>query len=188
MDAAEVLYFIGIYNGFVLEVSLQAQQISPFIPEKMLVSNMFFVHFSPTSLLLGVLNSFLRCVRPLCHCWCLPWNAGHLSFQSLLVSALFPLSALLSPFLLVIVSVLSPFRFLFFRFLSPFLLVIVSVLPLFCFLLSPLLLVIVSVLSPFCPPVLSPFLTVSVLSPFCFLLCAFLSRMTHIYLRNNVTV
>ena len=28
--------------------------------------------FSPSSLLLGFLNSFLRCVRPLCHCWCPP--------------------------------------------------------------------------------------------------------------------
>ena len=48
------------------------------------------------SLLLGVLNSFLRCVRPLCHCWCPPFSAGHVAFLficlpglSLLVSALF---------------------------------------------------------------------------------------------------
>ena len=33
--------------------------------------------FSPNSLLLGVLNSFLRCVRPFCHCWCPPFSAGH---------------------------------------------------------------------------------------------------------------
>ena len=52
--------------------------------------------FSPNSLLLGVLNSFLRCVRPLCHCWCPPFSAGHAAFLficlpglSLLVSALF---------------------------------------------------------------------------------------------------
>ena len=37
--------------------------------------------FSPTSLLLGVLNSFLRCVRPLCHCWC-PSISIHLSPRS----------------------------------------------------------------------------------------------------------
>ena len=36
--------------------------------------------FSPNSLLLGVLNSFLRCVRPLCHCWCPPSSAGHVEF------------------------------------------------------------------------------------------------------------
>ena len=34
----------------------------------------------PNSLLLGVLNSFLRCVRPLCHCWCPPFSAGHVAF------------------------------------------------------------------------------------------------------------
>ena len=52
--------------------------------------------FSPSSLLLGVLNSFLRCVRPLCHCWCPPISTGHVAFLficlpglSLLVSALF---------------------------------------------------------------------------------------------------
>ena len=27
-----------------------------------------------------VLNSFLRCVRPFCHCWCLPFSAGHAAF------------------------------------------------------------------------------------------------------------
>ena len=37
---------------------------------------------SPDSLLLGVLNSFLRCVRPLCHCWCPPYSAGHVAFLS----------------------------------------------------------------------------------------------------------
>ena len=52
--------------------------------------------FSPNSLLLGVLNSFLRCVRHLCRCWCPPFSAGHVAFLficlrgvSLLVSALF---------------------------------------------------------------------------------------------------
>ena len=76
---------------------------------------------------------------------------------------------LLSPFLLVIVSVLFPFGFPLSPFLSPFSLVIVSVLSPFCFLssrfLSPFLLVIVSVLSPFCFllfPFLSPFLLVIV--------------------------
>ena len=36
--------------------------------------------FSPNSLLLGVLNSFLRCVRPLRHCSCPPFSAGHVAF------------------------------------------------------------------------------------------------------------
>ena len=36
--------------------------------------------FSPNSVLLGVLNSFFRCVRPLCHCWCPPFSAGHTAF------------------------------------------------------------------------------------------------------------
>ena len=29
----------------------------------------------------GFLNSFLRCVRPFCHCWCPPISAGHGAFQ-----------------------------------------------------------------------------------------------------------
>ena len=52
--------------------------------------------FSPNSLLLGVLNSFLRRVRPLCHCWCPPISTGHVTFLfmclpglSLVVSAHF---------------------------------------------------------------------------------------------------
>ena len=56
----------------------------------------FVSTFSPSSLLLGVLNSFLRCVRPLCHCWCPPISTGHVAFLficlpglSLLVCALF---------------------------------------------------------------------------------------------------
>ena len=56
----------------------------------------FIVSISPNSLLLGVLNSFLRCVRPLCRCWCPPFSAGHVALLyiclpglSLLVSALF---------------------------------------------------------------------------------------------------
>ena len=32
--------------------------------------------FPPNSLLLGVLNSFLRCVRPFCHCWFGACTAG----------------------------------------------------------------------------------------------------------------
>ena len=36
--------------------------------------------YSPKRLLLGVLNSFLRCVRPFCHCWCPPFSAGHAAF------------------------------------------------------------------------------------------------------------
>ena len=38
------------------------------------------MYLSPNSLLLGVLNSFLRCVRPLCHCWCPPFSPGHAAF------------------------------------------------------------------------------------------------------------
>ena len=36
---------------------------------------------SPNSSLLGVLNSFLRCVRPLCHCSCPPFSAGHVEIS-----------------------------------------------------------------------------------------------------------
>ena len=61
-----------------------------------LLNTYYICHNSPNSLLLGVLNSFLRCVRPLCHCWCPPFSAGHVAFLficlpglSLLVSALF---------------------------------------------------------------------------------------------------
>ena len=57
----------------------------------------------------------------------------------------FPLSPVLSPFLLVIVSIFSPFCFLLSPFLSS-LLVIVSVLSPFCFLLSPFLSLLVDVL------------------------------------------
>ena len=56
----------------------------------------YLLSISPNSLLLGVLNSFLRCVRPLCHCWCPPISTDHVAFLficlpglSLLVSALF---------------------------------------------------------------------------------------------------
>ena len=56
----------------------------------------FVSHFSPSSLLLGVFNSFVRCVRPLCYCWCPPISTGHVAFLfmylpglSLLVPALF---------------------------------------------------------------------------------------------------
>ena len=59
--------------------------------------------FSPNSLLLGVLNSFLRRVRPLCHCWCPPISTGHVTFLfirlpglSLVVSALFRWSCSIS--------------------------------------------------------------------------------------------
>ena len=74
--------------------------------------------FSPTSLLLGVLNSFLRCVRPVsllvsehfysfvsqvCHCWCPPFSGDHAAFLvvcppnlSLVVSALFRWSCSIS--------------------------------------------------------------------------------------------
>ena len=164
-------------------------------------SRIFILHISPNSLLLGVLNSFLRCVRPFCHCWCPPFSAGHAAFLFIclpgdffrgsgcppccrtacppslrLVTLCLPsLCFPLSPFCLLLI--LSPF-------LSPFLLVTESALVSFCFLLYPFLfsflLVIVSALSPFClplSPVLSPFLlvTVSTLSPFCFLLSPVLS-------------
>ena len=47
----------------------------------------FVSHFFPQLFtVIGVLNSFLRCVRPLCHRWCPPISTGHVAF---LVSALF---------------------------------------------------------------------------------------------------
>ena len=56
----------------------------------------FCSDFCPNNVLLGVLNSFLRCVRPLCRCWCPPFCVGHITFLfiylpglSLLVSGLF---------------------------------------------------------------------------------------------------
>ena len=64
---------------------------------------------------------------------CVPLLVGHCAR---LVSIL-SLSPVLSPFLWVIVSVLSPFCFLLSPFLSPFLLIVVSVLSPFCYLLSP---------------------------------------------------
>ena len=97
-----------------------------------------------------------------------------------------PLSPVLSPFLLVTASTLSPFCLLLFSFLSlflghcvrlvsvlsPFLLVIAPALSPFCFPLSPVLsgflLVSVSALSPFSlslSPVLSPFCSCLLLSP-----------------------
>ena len=36
--------------------------------------------FFPKQFTVGVLNSFLRCVRPLCHCWCPPFSAGDAAF------------------------------------------------------------------------------------------------------------
>ena len=51
--------------------------------------------FSPRSLLLRALNSFLRCVRPFRRCWFPPFSAGHVALLliclpglSLLVSAM----------------------------------------------------------------------------------------------------
>ena len=34
----------------------------------------------PKQFAVGVLNSFSRCVRPLCHCWCPRFSAGHVAF------------------------------------------------------------------------------------------------------------
>ena len=56
------------FTGWVLAVRL----VSHFLA--------FVFHFSPNSLLLGVLNSSLRCVRPLCHCSCSPISTGHVAF------------------------------------------------------------------------------------------------------------
>ena len=68
-----------------------------------LYAYIIYIYVSPNSLLLGVLSSFLRCVRPLCHCWCPPFPAGHVAFLficlpglSLLVSALFAVYCLVS--------------------------------------------------------------------------------------------
>ena len=49
---------------------------------------------SPNSLPLGVLNSVLRCVRPLCHCLCPPFSAGHVAFLFLCLPGLSLVSAL----------------------------------------------------------------------------------------------
>ena len=44
---------------------------------------------SPNSLLLRVPSSFLKCVRPLCRCWCPPAGPCSISFHLSPVSALF---------------------------------------------------------------------------------------------------
>ena len=64
----------------------------------------------PSSLLLGVLNSFLRCVRPLCHCWCPPFSAGHVAFLFICLPGLSLLVSSISihlPGLLLVVSALG---------------------------------------------------------------------------------
>ena len=41
----------------------------------------FVSHFFPKQFIVrGVTNSFLRRIRPLCHCWCLPISTGHVIF------------------------------------------------------------------------------------------------------------
>ena len=63
--------------------------------------------FPPSSLLLGVLNSFLRCVRPLCHCWCPPIDTGHAAFLFICLPCLSLLVSGISihlPGLLLVVS------------------------------------------------------------------------------------
>ena len=69
---------------------------TPLVIQKNTFSTRHVHLFSPNSLLLGVFNSFLRCVRPLRHCWCPPFSSGHVAFLfmclpglSLLVSSLF---------------------------------------------------------------------------------------------------
>ena len=171
------------------------------------------IDLSPRSVIAGV-RPFLLAIQ-VCHCAgrSESGQVGHcvrlVSLLSPFVSGLFSLLVSVVPsclrscpsFLLVTVSVLSPFYLLLSPFLSPscwslcpsclplspvlspFLLVIVSVLSPFCLqscLASwPFLFVILSVLSLFCfllIPFSSPFLLaiVSVLSPFCFLLSPFL--------------
>ena len=100
-----------------------------------IVYYLYFLNcISPNSLLLGVLNSFLRCVRPFCsvrpfplamqhfyscvsqgcHWWCLPFSAGRVACLfmclpglSLLVSALFvTVLFICSPGLSLVVSAL----------------------------------------------------------------------------------
>ena len=66
--------------------------------------------FPPSSLLLGVLNSFLRCVRPLCHCWCPPIDTGHAAFLFICLPCLSLLVSGISihlPGLLLVVSALG---------------------------------------------------------------------------------
>ena len=90
-----------IYNEQIQTGTWWSQQgpggVSPHLPgAAMCTPRIHVLLHSPNSLLLGVLNSFLRCVRPLCQCWCPPFSAGHVAFLficlpglSLLVSALF---------------------------------------------------------------------------------------------------
>ena len=151
--------------------------------------------FSPNSLLLGVLNSFLRCVRPW---WCPPFSAGRAAFLficlpglSPLVSAVFryPCSCLPGLSLLVsacrfcramqhfydlsprsVIAGVRPFPLAmqhFYLFVSVSLSLCPSCLPLSP-VLFPFLLVTVSALSPFCFLLL---VAVSALSPFCLLSC-----------------
>ena len=61
--------------------------------------------FLPNSLLLGVLNSFLRCVRPLCHCWCPSFSAGHAAFLFICFPCYF------FPFVSQVISLLLSPRF-----------------------------------------------------------------------------
>ena len=159
--------------------------------------------FPPNSLLLGVFNSFLRCVRPLFHCWCPPFSAGHLAFLficlpdlSLLVSAHFcsfvsqVCHCCCPPCLVVTVSVCVR-RVSLFSFCLPSCLLslcprclpsvsgLVSLLGGHCLHLVSLLFPFVSLLLvtvSVLSPFLSPFLLVivSVLSLFCFLLSPFL--------------
>ena len=54
------------------------------------------LHLSPTfPTVRGVINSFLRRVRPLCHCWCPPISTGHVTFLFIRLSGL---SLLVRPF------------------------------------------------------------------------------------------
>ena len=56
----------------------------------------FVSHFSPKQFTVrGVINSFLRRVRPLCHCWCPPISTGHVTFLFIRLPGL---SLLVRPF------------------------------------------------------------------------------------------
>ena len=67
---------------------------------------------SPNSLLLGVLNSFLRCFRPFCHCWCPPffrWPRSISIHLSLRLVSLLVGHCVRPVFIVSVVSLLFPF-------------------------------------------------------------------------------
>ena len=70
-------------------------------------------YYPPNSLLLYRSSQFFlkMCPPPFCHCWCPPFSAAHAAFLFICLPGSVPARHFLSPFpfLLVIVSALSPF-------------------------------------------------------------------------------